>query len=469
MSSYQGATFDAILRGFAVGDGLPLHDAVSGQDFQRIADEEGIDFASDDDDVYTPPVTLFAWISQCLSSSKSCVAAVARVLVLRVACGLPPCSAATGGYCRARAKLSEPFLRRLACEVGQRCEASAELPWQFHARHVHLVDGAECVLADTPENQKEYPQSKSQKPGLGFPMIRLVVLLAFATACLVDAATGPCKGKETGETALLRTLLGSIHQGDIAVADRYYCSFFQLVLFLDRGADACLRMHQRRKYDFRKGKRLGKEDHIVTWVRPARPDWMDEETYATIPETLTVREVRFAVEQAGYRSKEIVVVTTLLDAKDYPKEAIAQLYHHRWQVELDIRAIKQTLQMDVLSCRSPEMVRKEVWVHLLAYNLARQVAAEAARQKGVAPRQVSFAGTVQTLGAFRWALLLLDGERAQALGHALLLAVGTHEVGNRPGRVEPRQVKRVVRKYGKLKCPRAEARRQLVEGKGQAA
>jgi putative transposase len=327
---------------------------------------------------------------------------------------------------------------------------------------VLLADGVECSMPDTPHNQQEYPQSGSQKPGLGFPMIRLVVLLTFATAGLVGCAMGPHQGKETGETALFRQMLGQVRKGDVVVADRYYCNYWLVALLLQQGADVAFRLHQRRHYDFRRGKRLGKGDHVATWHKPARPDWMDAETYAAIPDTLEVREVRVRVVQPGYRTREIIVATTLTDAEQYPQKDIADLYHYRWHVELDIRAIKQTLQMDILSCQTPEMVRKEIWTHLLGYNLMRTVMARAARQKQIKPREVSFAGAVQTVDAFRWLLLLLPQEKLAIAVDALLKAVGTHKVGNRPGRCEPRKKKRRPKSYPRLMKPRAQERAALL-------
>ncbi len=213
-----------------------------------------------------------------LSIGYSCVAAVARVMVLRIALGLPPCSANTGAYCKARAKLPEDFLRGLTYLVGDAVEDQAPDGWRWRGRRVLLADGCEVTAADTPANQKEYPQPGSQKPGLGFPRIRLVVLLTFATASLVGAACGPHQGQETGETALFRALLDRLRPGDVVVADRYYCSYWMVALLWQRGVDVVFRLHQRRDYDFRRGRRLGRGDHVVAWAKPQRPDWMDQET-----------------------------------------------------------------------------------------------------------------------------------------------------------------------------------------------
>lgn len=300
----------------------------------QAADAEDLHFAQGPHDVYTPALTTWAFLTQVLSASKSCVAAVARVIVLRLALGLPACAAHTGGYCKARAKLPEAFLQRLTYAVGEAVEDQASPAWRWHGRRVLLADGCELSLPDTPENQAEYPQPSSQKPGLGFPMMRLVVLLTFATAGVVGAAEGPHQGKETGETALFRQLLDRLRPGDVVVADRYYCSYWMIALLGAGGVAAAFRLHQRRDYDFRQGRRLGSGDHVVVWTKPARPEWMDEELYEEMPETITVREVRFVVSQPGCRSRQIVVATTLMDAAVYSKDAIADLYHHRWHVEI---------------------------------------------------------------------------------------------------------------------------------------
>jgi len=456
-----GSRFTALLHSYAQDDGLPFASVLTEDDIQHTADAEGVSFGNQDDDVYTPAVTLWGFIGQVLSGHKSCVAAVARIIALRIAMGLPACSAATGAYCKARAKLPEPFLRRLTYQVGRELEDQAPSHWRWHNRRTLLVDGTTCTLPDTPENQAAYPQQRGQKCGLGFPILRLVVLLTFATAAIVGCAFGPYQGKETGETALLRQLFEQLRSGDVVVADRYYCSYFMIALLLPHGVDVVFRLHQLRKYDFRRGRRLGSGDHIVEWHRPQRPKWMDRATYATMPETLTVRELRFHVDNPGFRTREIIVATTLLDDRVYSQVDIADLYHHRWQAELDLRAIKRTLGMERLTCKTPTMARKELWAHLLGYNLVRKVAAQAAWQRGLCPRQISFAGAVQTLEAFRELLIATD--QRVLICMQMFHAIATHEVSDRPGRVEPRCIKRRPgNQYPNLHAPRNQARAELL-------
>lgn len=455
-------TFASLFRSFAQDPEQVLPQVLPQPLLERFAAEEGLTFGEEPNAVYTPPVTLWAFLTQCLSGSKSCVAAVARVMVLCVSLGRPPCAAGTAPYCKARAKLPERFLQRLTYHVGEGLEAHAEPAWLWQGRHVKLIDGTCLSAPDTPANQAAYPQSPQQASGLGFPMIRLVVVLTFATAALVGAAFGPCQGAQTGETALLRTLREQFQAGDVAVADRHYCSYWQIAFLQQGQVDVAFRLHQRRHGDFRCGQRLGRRDHVVRWQKPARPDWLAARTYASLPAELTLREVRVVVATPGVRTRVLTIATSLVDGGVYRREDIADLYHKRWHVELDIRNIKQTLSMEILSCKSPAMVAKESWVHLLGYNLVRQALREAARAAGIGPRQLSFAGGVQTLEAWRWLLQCSAGEAFRFACQSLSLALRTHRVGNRSDRVEPRRVKRRQQLYPLLQQARAEARAALL-------
>lgn len=327
-------TFASVFRSFAQDPGLPFQQVLPAPLIERFAHEEAVHFGQQPNALYTPPVTLWAFLTQCLSDTKSCTAAVARVLVLYASLARGPCSANTGAYCLARAQLPEAFLRRLTYHVGQTLEEQAEPAWRWHGRCVKLVDGTVLSAPDTPANQAVYPQPSSQRRGLGFPLIRLVVLLGFATAALTGAAFGPYQGKETGETALLRALLAQIVAGDVVVADRYQCSYWQIALLRQRHADVAFRLHQRRRCDFRRGQRLGYQDHVVSWPRPPRPAWMSVELYESLPERLELREVGVVVEIPGCRTRALTVVTSLLDATEYSRADIADLYHQRWHVEI---------------------------------------------------------------------------------------------------------------------------------------
>jgi len=309
--------------------------------------------------------------------------------------GLPTPTSDTGDYCRARAKLSEVALHELTVEVAAEVETQAEGEWLWKGLHAKLVDGFTFTMPDTARNQAEYPSPKSQKPGVGLPIARVAAIVSLATACVMDLAIGPYSGKETGETALLRQLLGSFETGDVAVMDRYYCSFMMIALLLGKGVQVCARMHQKRHVDFRRGRRLGPYDHIIAWTKPQRPAWMDQTTYDAIPDTLELREIRYNIVEKGRRTRTLTVVTTLTDAEVYSKEDIAQLYGFRWNQELDIRCIKQSLNLCHVRCKSPDMVHKELWTTLLGYNLIRTTAAAAALLHNKKPRQISFTSTCQ--------------------------------------------------------------------------
>jgi len=399
--------------------------------------------------IYTPAVTVWVFLAQCLSPDHSCRDAVARLIAWRLARGWKPCSADTGAYCTARGDLPEEALRALVRETGKQVEEESPESWLWQGRKVRVADGATITMADTPENQAAYPQQKTQQRGCGFPIARILVIFSLATGTVLEAAMGKYQGKQTGENSLLRQLHGALAEGDIILADRYFSGWSDIALLRQRGIDVVIRKHQARRTDFRSGKRLGTDDHLVFWSRPQRPKWMSAEQYATLPDELTLREVRIRVAQKGFRTKSLVVVTTLLDAEQYPPEEIALLYRRRWQAELHLRSLKSVLQMDHLRCKTPERVRNEFYMHLLGYNLIRGVMAVAAFQSGRSPWEISFKGTLQTLGQFL--PLLLSRISNEAWCAALLTAVATHIVGDRPDRFEPRLVKRRPKPYKHLR------------------
>ena len=402
--------------------------------------------------VYTPAITVWVFLSQCLSPDHSCRDAVARLVAWRLTQGLPSCSADTGAYCTARSDLPEEALHTLVRDTGKQVEDESPERWLWHGRKVRVVDGSTITMPDTPENQAAYPQQNTQKPGCGFPIARILVIFSLAAGTVLDAAIGKYQGKQTGENSLFRKLYDVMDDGDVILADRYFSGWSDIALPLARGIDIVVRKHQHRPTDFRTGKRLGKDDHLISWMRPARPKWMSVEQYATLPDELTLREVRIRVVQKGFRTQLLVVVTTLLDAEQYPSEEIALLYRRRWQAELHLRSLKIVLQMDHLRCKTPERVRNEFFTHLLGYNLIRGVMAAAAFQSGKLPWEISFKGTLQTLDHF---LPVLLSRVSNAIWcEALLTAVAAHIVGNRPDRFEPRLVKRRPKPYKHLREPR---------------
>jgi putative transposase len=453
--------FDAVAEPFLQPPGLPFAQVLTAEAIERAFTRNGALFAQDD--VFSTQIVLWAFLAQVLRGGKggACAAAVAEIATYLQQTGGDVPSGDTGDYCRARAKLDRAALRDLAVGAARRMEEIADPSWLWHGLHAKLIDGFTFTMPDTAANQRAFPQQKNQRPGAGFPIARACAVLSLATAAICDLNFGPYEGKETGESALLRGILDCLQPGDVAVFDRCFCSFLMLAIVKQRGIDFCARLHQRRSSDFRRGQRLGKDDHLITWIRPKRPQWAPEELYEQIPETMTLREVRFHVTVPGRRTETLTVVTSLTDPKAYPKEDIAQLYGFRWNAELDIRDIKQTLGLDHVRCKTPDMVRRELWVTLLAYNLIRKLIATAAAVHGKQPRQLGFTLACQTVLA-SW-MLLATGlcRNAQQLWRLALERIAANEVANRPGRIEPRAIKRSRDHYPLLHDSRRELRRRL--------
>jgi Transposase DDE domain len=447
-------------RELARSCGLPFQEVLSPEFIADALDAEQFWFR---ECVFTPAVTLQTFLWQVLSADHSCRDAVAQLMATRIQQGLTPPSPDTDPYCKARQRIPEELCARLARVVGAELHASDRQHGRLAGRPVKLVDGTTVSMPDTPENQNAYPQAKTQAAGVGFPIMRICALLCLASGAVLDLAMGRYAGKETGETALFRQMWKSLFPGDIVVGDRFFASFWDLVLLKQRGVDGVYRQHHLRPIDFRRGRRLGPDDHLLRWSKPPRPDWMDEETYRQIPAELTVREMRVRVTQRGWRVRELVIVTTLLDDSVVSRDELSRVYLERWQAEVDLRAIKITMQMDVLRCKSPAMVRKEVWMHLLAYNLIRTVIARAADLHGLEPRSISFKGALQTLNAFRAACEITRGTTRERVLQILYAAIATHIVGNRPDRFEPRAIKRRPKPHKLLTVPRAVARKRLAD------
>ena len=305
--------FARISRSFLSQDGLPFAEILSPERIHQVFARHNNLFAVNG--IYSTAVMLWAFLGQVLRDGKeaSCQSAVAHVVSYCLKLGKSAPTSDTGDYCRARAKLSEHAIHQLSCDVATEMEQAAQERWLWKSLHPKLIDGFTFTMPDTAENQAEYPQQKAQKPGLGQPIARVATVLSLATACVLDAAIGPYQGKQTGENALLRTILRSFGKGDVAVADRYYCSFMMIALMLLQGTQVCARKHQLRHTDFRRGKRLGKNDHIIAWKKPPRPQWMDRETYQEITPVLLLRELRYQVVEKGKRTRTLTIITTLLD------------------------------------------------------------------------------------------------------------------------------------------------------------
>ena len=355
----------------------------------------------------------------------------------------------------------------MACSVGRGLDAKAQPGWLWKGRRVYLFDGTTVTMPDTPENQAAYPQVYNQGRGLGFPIARVGAVISLACGAVVNLGFCRYAGKGEGEVSLLRRLWDVFAPGDVLLGDRLMSGWVGMHLLKQRGVDTVSRLSAHRRADFRRGTRLGKDDHLVPWKKPTSIRSVDRQVYNTLPDAITVREVRSRVEQAGFRTRSVVVVTTLLAPKQTTQEELAALYRARWHNELDLRSLKSTMQMGELRCKTPEAVRKEVWAHILGYNLIRTVMAQAAARHKIPPRSVSFKGAMQTLEAFRPLLALGatggDADR-QDLCLELLDAIATHRVADRPDQFEPRLKKRRKDYCGWFTKPRAELKRKMAKG-----
>jgi Transposase DDE domain len=414
--------------------------------------------------VYLPWITLSLFLSQVLSEDHSCDEAVDRFQKFRHDQGLPPVSPETTSYCDARLRLPEGVFWELVRRTGRAIHDQADPSWLFHGRPVKILDGSTVVLPDTQRNQEAYPQPSSQAPGLGFPIARLLVVFSLAVGTVLEAAMGRYQGKRTSELALLRMVIDEFRPGDIVLADRLFCSYWVIAALKARGVDVVVRLHQRRRADFRCGDRLGRGDHAVLWRKPAEaPEWMSREEYEAMPPWLAIREVRVPVKDPTKRVRKLVIATTLLDARTYPAKELGGLFRQRWHAELDLRSLKTHMHMEMLRTKSPEMVRKEVAAHLLAYNLIRGVMAEAARGEGIKPRAVSFKGAQHTVREFE-AVHLYDPERIERDLPRLVSLIGRKRVGDRPDRYEPRAVKRRPKPHPLLRMTRKKAKALIKRG-----
>mgnify|MGYP001605667295 CR=1 FL=1 len=408
--------------------------------------------------VFCPLVTLWGWMSQCLSQDKSLNETVTRILAHRVATGLPACSASSASYADARSRFPLSVLTRMAKEVGRKVHDSAQDSWHWRGREVFLADGTGLSMPDTPENQLEFPQVKSRPQGLSFPLMRAVALISLSTGAVFDFDFAPHEGKGTGEGNLLRGMLDTLKAGDIIIADRLFPSYFTLAALKQRGIDMVSISHVTRSVDFTAGDQLGENDHIVEWQRPRYRESMPTAELRQLPETIAVREFVIEIDGRNGEKEPAIVVTTITDPT-IPQSELSELYWKRWNCELDLRSIKQSMHLDVLRCKTPEMVRKEIFAHLLAWNLLRGVMTESAKRNGVTPRQLSVKGTMQTVESFTPAMMAV--ENSDVLYDAMLTSVATHRVGNRPGRLEPRYKKRRPAWEQYMTIPRSKSHRRL--------
>jgi hypothetical protein len=445
-------TLEEVRARFARDHGLPFANSLSEQNILNALNEHGIKYR---DRVFTPVTTIWGFLSQVLSDDHSCSGAVSRIIAHRAASGLGTCSPNTASYCNARGRVITGVLRTLARRTAAELQAAAAEQWKWNGRNVFIADGSHVSMPDTPENQASYPQPPTQKAGIGFPLARVAVLLSLATGACHDLAIAPYKGKGTGETTLLRQMYGALKPGDVVLVDALFDNYFLVCELRDQGIDLVARAQYERV-----GSQVlqsGPDGDVLVWQRPNKPRGMTGEQYRRYPQNLLMRQVSVDARDKNNRVKQFKVITTILDAS-VDGQQIGNLYERRWCGEVDIRSIKSTMQMDVLRCKTPEMVRKEIWAHLLAYNLLRTVMAVAAAKSGIEPRQVSFKGAKQAVTAFA---PKIEGARPKdraRLIDDLLAVVAYRRVGDRPGRWEPRARKRRPKPAARLTQPRAIAK-----------
>lgn len=403
--------------------------------------------------LYTPEVTFWLFLGQVLGTGASCQEVVARLLARLAPLG-QKASTNTAAYCRARQRLDQKALDGVFEDLSAKAGALAPREQGWCGRKVKLCDGSSASMADTQNNQASYPQPTSQKPGCGFPVMRLVVLFSLSAGTVIAYAKDALR---VSERELFHRLWPNLEEGDIVLADRGFCSYADFWLLLQRGVDAVMRKHQRRGKSSVEEKQLGKNDRLMRWkMTGSKPGWLDDAAWETMPDTMLVREITVDIETPGFRTKRIVIATTLLDPKQFPAHAFAELYRRRWAAELDLRDLKTTMGMDVLRCKSASMVNKELTMHLIAYNLLRIAMLEAAKQTASAPHTIGFKACLATVRQWapQFAPLKDRPQKYATLYRALLNTIAANQTPQRPGRVEPRARKRRPKNYPLLTKPR---------------
>lgn len=401
---------------------------------------------------------LWAFIGQVLDADQCCRKALNRIQAHLLSLGEAPVSTDTSGYCKARGRLPEGLLARLCRWLGSQTSGRARPDDLWFRRRVLVVDGSSCSMPDTPENQTAYPQPCTQAPGCGFPVVGFVGVFCLTTGSLL----GLTMGKHTVHDLSLFYFVRDVFEaGDVMLADRAFSSYAEMALMLRRKVDSVIRLHQARHPDFRRGRVVGICDHLVKWPKPQRTPRLSSADYELLPDELTVRELRYRIETQGFRTRSVTLATTLLDTTVYTTEALAELYFRRWEVELDFAHIKTTMKMDILRCKTPDMVRKEIWAHLLAYNLVRAAMWDAVAQHHAPPGRISFKGTIQILDANRDFFSGRSPSSQAKLLDTLLALVAKQLVPLRPNRAEPRARKRRPKEFPVMTKPRQQLKAAL--------
>jgi len=388
------------------------------------------------------PVIFWAFLAQVLSRNASCRDALAGVQALRAARRQDPPADDTGGYCKARQRLPLTLLRNIFNAVGEwidrRCDGQLPL---LNNRVVRVIDGTGASMPDTLENRAKWPYAGNQKKGCGFPTIKLAGLFCLRTGRMIKFAFA---GWKQSELALARQLVGWVKKGEVLLADSGFCGWGLIALFKRKGVDVVMRLHHRRK---------GKAGRH-TWKKPRRPAAWGKTLWRELPDELAMRIICFEVNIKGWRTKRISLCTTLLDAELYPDEALIELYLRRWAIELFYRDIKVTLGLDVVRCKTPAMVEKEIWMQAIAHNLVRALMLEAAMTHAAPLERLSFKGTVSRMRQWAWSMNQNAQRATRRMVDELLDAIAGDLVPLRPWRAEPRAVKRRPKPYQLLTKPR---------------
>ena len=409
--------------------------------------------------LFDPVVTLWAFLSQVLAPDKSCHNAVSKVIADLSSEGVEIPSTNTSAYCQARARLPEELLAKLFRKAAQNLEEKVTDEYLWCGRSVKVIDGSSVSMPDTVKNQEAYPQPSSQKPGCGFPIAKICVIFSLACGAAVALASDVLN---THDLKLARKLYKELNPKDVLLGDRAFCAYADLLLIKKLGCDAVFRKHQSRKTPMRNGKVIGSSDKLVIWHKPKKcPKGLSEDEFLTLPSTLTVREIYYHIVIPGFRTQRVSLITTLLDPTVYPTLEILKLYGERWNVELNLKHLKTTLGMEVLRCKTPSMVRKELYVYLLAYNLLRSLMWSAGTTYSTHPLRLSVQGTRHHLNNFMTQLLAADSTKRQQIYRTLLLVIVHKAVPERPGRSEPRVRKRRPKAYPLMTKSRSELREQL--------
>jgi hypothetical protein len=398
-------------------------------------------------------LTCWTFLWQVAQAGASCREAIRQAQALCRTQGRRPPPDENSPYCQARASLPLERLQQIHDALVTEADVALATKDLWCGRRVKVVDGCTVTAPDTAANQKKYPQQSVQKAGCGYPILRIVAFLSLATGLLTAWATGPWR---QSEMALLQTLWEGLRAGEVLLADRGFCSWGLLARCLEHQFDAVFRVRGSRRKDFRYGKRLSRDERLVQWKKPKQPAWtLTAKQWAALPQTLTLRLVRCRMERQGFRTQKVILVTTLLDSVNFPPAALSQLYYRRWAMELTLRNIKITLQMDHLSCKTPENLDREIRLHFLVHNLVRRLMLEAARRHCVALERVSFAGSLAAARRYGEALLQAKSQACRRQLRAELFRVLAGDlVPDRPGRREPRAVKRRPKPYPRLMCHR---------------